>query len=220
MLVVICAALTAISGVVLELLSGESMLRGIVHAGIMLLFVAIGADGSHPIGQAFVAIACLVLSATFNQVPGIAESLLCSAVLSLSAWEVVRPGVLLCTAAAATTVPRFVPDSNLIHHPAALATPELLIAMVAASFHRSFICCLGWPKLRSVDALVPAFLYSNALLAVCWASAGRPRAAALATVGLLFECPRLRHVKFPQSGVTHRGCSNPQCTCGRSHAVG
>ena len=67
----VCSATTTFAGIAHELISGECMLRGLVHAGIVLLFCAMHASRSHPVGQAFVASACAMLAVTFWSVGGV-----------------------------------------------------------------------------------------------------------------------------------------------------
>ena len=188
----VCSATTTFAGIAHELISGECMLRGLVHAGIVLLFCAMHASRSHPVGQAFVASACAMLAVTFWSVGGVSDAALVAAALSLSTCEVVRPGVLCCFGAAALTLPRFALER--LAGPSQL--PLALLELIAASFHRSFIVCLGWPRL-SDDGLAPAAVYANALLAGCWAAGGE-RAAVLAVAGVALEAPRLASLSYPQ----------------------
>ena len=189
----VCSATTTFAGIAHELISGECMLRGLVHAGIVLLFCAMHASRSHPVGQAFVASACAMLAVTFWSVGGVSDAALVAAALSLSTCEVVRPGVLCCFGAAALTLPRFALER--LAGPSQL--PLALLELIAASFHRSFIVCLGWPRL-SDDGLAPAAVYANALLAGCWWAAGGERAAVLAVAGVALEAPRLASLSYPQ----------------------
>ena len=108
-----------------------------------------------------------MLAVTFWSVGGVSDAALVAAALSLSTCEVVRPGVLCCFGAAALTLPRFALER--LAGPSQL--PLALLELIAASFHRSFIVCLGWPRL-SDDGLAPAAVYANALLAGCWWAAG------------------------------------------------
>ena len=108
-----------------------------------------------------------MLAVTFWSVGGVSDAALVAAAPKQQSTPGRTTSHVESESAAALTLPRFALER--LAGPSQL--PLALLELIAASFHRSFIVCLGWPRL-SDDGLAPAAVYANALLAGCWWAAG------------------------------------------------
>ena len=186
-LVVCTALITALAAVLAEIATGRPALRGLVHAGVMSLFVAIWAFTSHPIGIAFCGTSCVMLArATWHAAPAwVACTLVVAAATALPALPGgVRPGAALMAAASALT---------LVPATAARISPAGVIEVLAATFHRSFVCALGTIMHPNAEPMAITFVGATLVLASCYAMLAKTdgwSATALAVIGAALEIPR------------------------------
>ena len=185
---VMCTALiTARAAVLDEIATGRPALRGLVHAGVMSLFVAICGFSSHPIGLAFCGTSCVMLArATWYAAPAwMTCTMVVAAATALPALPGgVRPGAALMAAASALT---------LVPATAARLSPAGVVEVLAAAFHRSFVCALGSIMHPNAEPMVITFVGATLVLASCYAMLAKTdgwSATALAVIGAALEIPR------------------------------
>lgn len=166
-LLILCTAiLTALAAALGEMATGEPALRGLVHAGVMSLFVGIHAMSDHPIGLAFCGASCAMLArATWHAVPlGVSCALMIGAATALPGIPGgLRPGAALLTVASALTL---VPATA-----AGLQSSVFVrfVEVLAAAFHRSFVCALGTIVHPGAEPMAITFVGATLGLASCYA---------------------------------------------------
>ena len=211
LLIVLTAVITSVTALLGELSMGEPSLRGLVHAGVMLLFVSIHLLETHPIGTAFVGISCAMLArAAWVAAPISALVLLAAAPLALATLPGgLSPSTALLAAASALTLAPISTEVDFqqlalastvapaeSHHASGdIISWEIIISAIAAAFHRSFICALGTMHHARCEPTALVFIASACMLSACFATHARTasapdyRAALLATLSAILRVP-------------------------------